>query len=44
MKTKIIIAFIVSLIVISCNNKTEQNSEKDSGLVEISKAQFESEK
>jgi len=44
MKTKIIIAFIISVLVISCKNKTEQNSEKDLGLVEISKEQFESEK
>lgn len=44
MKTKIIIAFIISVMVLSCKSKTEQNSEKDSGLVEISKAQFESEK
>lgn len=44
MKTKIIIAFIFSMLIFSCKNKTEQNLEKDSGLVEISKAQFESEK
>ncbi len=44
MKTKIIIVLIFSVLVISCKNKTEQNSEKDLGLVEISKAQFEAEK
>jgi len=44
MKTRIIIAFIISVIVLSCKNKTEQSSEKDSDLVEISKEQFESEK
>jgi len=44
MKTKIITALILSVLVISCKNKTEQNAEIDSGLVEITKAQFEAEK
>jgi len=44
MKTKIIIGLILSVLVISCKNKTEQNSDKNLGLVAISKAQFESEK
>lgn len=44
MKIKIIITFIFSVLVISCKNNTEQNSEKDSNLVKISKVQFESEK
>ncbi len=44
MKTKIIIALTLSVLLISCKNKTEQNSDKNMGLVEISKAQFESEK
>ncbi len=44
MKTKLIIALILCVLIVSCKSKTEQNSEKDSGLVEISKAQFESEK
>ncbi|HAN77528.1 MAG TPA: hypothetical protein DCQ31_07015 [Bacteroidales bacterium] len=44
MKLKIITALIISVLVISCNNKTEQNAEQDSSFVEISKAQFEAEK
>lgn len=44
MKTKIIIALLLSLLVISCKNKTEQNSDRNSDLIEISKVQFDSEK
>lgn len=44
MKVKIIIALILSVLVISCKNKTEQNLDNHHGLLEISKAQFESEK
>lgn len=44
MKKSIIIVFVISLIVVSCKNKTEQTAENDSGLIEITKAQFESEK
>jgi cobalt-zinc-cadmium efflux system membrane fusion protein len=44
MKTKIIIALFLGVLAISCKSKNEQNSDKDSGLVEITKAQFESEK
>ncbi len=44
MKTKIFIAFIFSVVIISCKNETKKNFDKDSDLVKISKAQFESEK
>lgn len=44
MKTNLIIVFVLSLIVISCQNKTEQITEANSDLIEITKAQFESEK
>lgn len=44
MKTNLIIVFVLSLIIGSCNNKSEQNTGNDSGLIEITKAQFESEK
>ncbi|MEA2042978.1 MAG: hypothetical protein U9N85_10555, partial [Bacteroidota bacterium] len=44
MKFKIIIVFVLSVLVISCKNKPEQKVDIDSGLIEISKVQFESEK
>ncbi len=44
MKTNLIIIFALSVILVSCNNKTEQTTVSDSGFIEISKAQFESEK
>jgi len=44
MKTNIIIAFVLGLIIVSCKNKTEQTTVANSGLIEITKAQFESEK
>ena len=44
MKIKIIIVFVLSVLVISCKDKPEQKTDNDSGLIEISKEQFESEK
>ena len=44
MKAKIIIVFVISMFVISCKEKTEQTVNNDSGLIGITKAQFESEK
>jgi cobalt-zinc-cadmium efflux system membrane fusion protein len=44
MKKYIIIVFVLSLIIVSCKSKPEQTAENDSGLIEISKEQFESEK
>jgi len=44
MKKNIIIVFVISLIIVSCKNKTAPTTDKDSGLIEITKAQFESEK
>lgn len=44
MKTKIIIVFLMGKLIISCTNNTERYTEKNQGLIEISKAQFESEK
>jgi membrane fusion protein, heavy metal efflux system len=40
----IIIVLVMSAIILSCNKKSEQTSENNSGLIEITKAQFESEK
>ena len=44
MKTNIIFAIILALIVISCETKNEQTNDVESGLIEITKAQFVSEK
>lgn len=43
MKTKFIIAIIFSVVLTSCKNQTEQTADEDSGFIEISQAQFESE-
>jgi len=43
MKTNLIIAFALSMILVSCKNKTEQTTDNDSDLIQISKAQFDSE-
>jgi membrane fusion protein, heavy metal efflux system len=40
----IIIVLVISAIMVSCNKKSEQKTENNSGLIEITKAQFESEK
>jgi membrane fusion protein, heavy metal efflux system len=44
MNVKIIIVLVFSMLVISCKDKTEQTVNNDSGLIGITKAQFESEK
>lgn len=44
MKTNLIIVIVFSVVLISCKEKTEQIVDSDSGFIEISKAQFESEK
>lgn len=44
MKTKLMILFVLSVILLSCKNKSEQTTDNDSDIVKISKAQFESEK
>lgn len=44
MKINIIIVFALSLIIVSCKSKPEQTADNDLGLIEITKAQFESEK
>lgn len=44
MKSKIIIAIFISMLVLSCKEKNNQNNEKDSEYIQISKAQFELEK
>ena len=44
MKTNLIIVFVLSVVLLSCKNETEQTTNSDSGFIEISKAQFESEK
>ena len=45
MKQNIVfISLIFSVIMFSCKNKTAEVAEPESGLVEITKAQFESEK
>ncbi len=44
MKTNLIIVFVLSMVFVSCNNKTEQSTDSVSGFIEITKAQFESEK
>lgn len=44
MKKNIILAFVLSLVIVSCNSKPEQTTDNDSGLIEITKAQFEAEK
>jgi len=43
-KLNVIMFFVLSVFVISCKHKPEQKVDKDSSLIEISKAQFESEK
>ncbi len=44
MKTNLIIAIVLCMVFVSCKNETEQTTDNNSGLIEISKAQFESEK
>jgi len=44
MKRNIITIIVLSLIIASCQTKPEQTADNDSGLIEITKAQFESEK
>ncbi len=44
MKTNLIIVFVLSSVLVSCKNKTEQTTDNNTGIIEISKAQFESEK
>lgn len=43
MKINIIAILVLSVIIVSCKSKTEQIAENDSELIEITKAQFESE-
>lgn len=43
MKLNTIIVLIISMLVISCKHKAEQKADNDSGLIEISKEQFQSE-
>jgi membrane fusion protein, heavy metal efflux system len=43
MKKYIIIILVLSVIIVSCKSKSEQIAESDSELIEITKAQFESE-
>ena len=43
MKTNLIIVLVLSVIFVSCKTKTEQSTDADSGLIKITKAQFESE-
>ncbi len=44
MKTNLLIVFVLSVVLASCNDNTEQTTDSDSGFIEITKAQFESEK
>lgn len=44
MKTNLIIVFVLCLIIISCNNRSEQTTDNNAGLIVITKAQFEAEK
>lgn len=44
MKLNVIIVFVLSVFVMSCKDNPQQKVENDSGLIEISKVQFESEK
>lgn len=44
MKKKLIIVFVLSVVLVSCKNNTEQTTENVSSIIEISKAQFESDK
>lgn len=45
MKTNLILGFILSMIFVSCNTAIEEaTGEKESDLIEITKAQFETEK
>jgi len=44
MKINIILVFALSAIIVSCKSKPEQTDDNDLGLIEITKAQFESEK
>lgn len=44
MKTNLITLFVLSLIILSCKSKSEQTVAVDPSLLEITKAQFESEK
>lgn len=44
MKNNILYLFVLSMIIISCKNKSEQPSDEFSGLIGVTKSQFESEK
>lgn len=44
MKLEIIIFFAISLSIASCSNKTDQASDSEADLIEITRAQFDSEK
>jgi len=44
MKKYIIVAFVLSMVIISCKSNPEQTNDKDSEPIVITKAQFESEK
>lgn len=44
MKLDIIIFIVISLAIASCSNKSEQSSNNEADLIEITKAQFDSEK
>ena len=44
MKTNLIMALVISILIVSCKNKTDEATDTDSNLIEITKAQFESEK
>src|SRR3989339_1130726 len=44
MKKIIIKAFVFSVIILSCKSNPQQTNNSDSGLIEITKLQFESEK
>jgi len=44
MGTNLIRVFFFSALIVSCTHKAEQVTDNDSGLIEITKAQFESEK
>ncbi|PLW99405.1 MAG: hypothetical protein C0594_17115 [Marinilabiliales bacterium] len=44
MKVNLILIFLFCVLLTACKNKTHQTVNNDSGLIEISKSQFESEK
>lgn len=44
MNKNIVIVIVLSVILASCKSKTEQTIDADSGLIKITKAQFDSEK